>query len=252
LNNSGVFGKIQTENFLKDHAVDVVKSLLKILPQAWILPFAFVASTIIGVRRFQPQEYIQGFTQVNKKLLEERTRMTTDNARRFCDLVIDLNSLAIDMSDKVMKERQLLKKCLVLKKEALHAHSLETAKLFILSADELSSARDACIKVMTNKNLKQVEIIQFLKHSALVERRDLEEIAGVILVDTIASIDAGKLTPLGTAYKTGDLTAKFLAKQMQKTSMSPKILDRGIWLRERSQERFRAWRQSASVRDLVR
>jgi hypothetical protein len=234
-----------------DHAIDVVKSLVKILPQAWILPFAFLASMVIGVRRFQPQEYIPGFTEVNEKLLEKRGRMTSDNARRFCGLVIDLNNLGIDMSDQVIKERELLKKCLALKKEALDAHSLDTAKLFIRSADELSSARDACIRVMTNKNEKQVEIIEFLKRSAMIEGRDLEEIAGVILVDTIASIDVGKLTPLGTAYKSGELTAKFLTKQMEKTSMSPKILERGIWLRERSQERFRAWRQSPSIRDLV-
>jgi hypothetical protein len=173
-----------------------------------------------------------------------------EKARRLCDLVIDLNNLGIGGSDKLNKEVELLKKCLKLKKEVLEQRSLDTAKLFVNSTDELYAARDACIKIMTRKNEKQIEIINSLKGSDLIERRGLEEIAGVVFVDTFASIDAGKLSPFGTAYKTGDLTAKLLVNQIQRTTMSPKVLERAIWLRERSQESFRAWRQSPSIRDL--
>jgi Cu2+-containing amine oxidase len=113
--------------------------------------------------------------------------MTSEKARRLSDLVIDLNKLVIDQNDKVKSEQELLKQCYTLKKEALEKRSLETAKLFIHSADELSLARDAFIKIMTAKNEKQIEIIESLKRSDLIEKRDLEEIAAAIFVDALAS-----------------------------------------------------------------
>jgi hypothetical protein len=205
----------------------------------------------MGVRRLDTEEFSRAFAERNKKLLEEKEGMTSEKARRFCDLVIDLNKLGIDGNDKVKSEQQLLKKCYTLKKEALEKRSLDIAKLFIRSADELALARDAFIEIMTMKNEKQIEVIEFLKRSDLIEKRDLEEIASAIFVDTLASIDAGKLSPFGTAFKAGTLSSKFLVTQVQKTSMSPKILGQAIWLRQRSQERFRAWRQSPSIRPLV-
>jgi len=223
---------------------------LKILPQLWTLPFSLLAARIMGIRRLESAEIVRAFGESNKKLLEEKDHMTSEKARRLCDLVIDLNNLGISMSDEVDKEVELLKKCLKLKKEALEQRSLDAAKLFVNSADELWAARDACIKIMRRKNEKQIEIINSLKRSDLIERRDLQEIAGVVFADTFASIDAGKLSPFGTAYKTGDLTAKLLVNQIQRTTMSPRILERGIWLRERSQESFRVWRESPSIRDL--
>ena len=110
LGSSDVFGEIEREDFLVRPFLERLKSALKILPQLWTLPFSLLAAWIMGIRRLEPAEIVRALGESNKKLLEEKERMTSEKARRLCDLVIDLNNLGIDGSDEVNKEVELLKK----------------------------------------------------------------------------------------------------------------------------------------------
>jgi hypothetical protein len=104
---------------------------------------------------------------------------------------------------------------------------------------------------MAAKAEKQDEIVQFHGELESLEKKDIAEILAGLSADALASIDAGKVSPYGSAVVLGHSSGKYLERELVVGSMSRKTLDRGIEIRQRTQELFRAWRQSSSISDLI-
>jgi len=250
-NYEKVFGHIQAEHFLEDRYLSRVRSLASVLPQLWVLSLSYLAARIIGVKKMNASQFAEQMAETNKKLLDDKEKEDSEKTRRLYDLVIELNTLGIGMCKAVTKEQEILRECLELKKLAVAEHSLDRARAFVDSARKLSRARQNSVQIIVAKCDKQDQIVQLHERLDPIQRKHLLEIVSAITADTLASIDAGKLSPFGSAIVSGHLSAKYAEREVLKASMSTRVLRRGIVTRQRLQERFKAWIASPPMLDLL-
>ena len=99
---------------------------------------------------------------------------------------------------------------------------------------------------MKDKNAKQQEIVRAIEETPVFKGSDLRDLLETALVDALYSREANKPQAYATTVKLGELSAQIVARRFEKLSMSPKLLARGSWLRERSVLRFETWLSSVS------
>jgi len=236
---------------VKASRIDRVKSMMKVLDQVWALPFSYLAMRKIGVKKLDPEQISEGMRRLNESLRNDRTKMRSQKMIRLCDLLIELNEVGIQMNDTYVKERELSAQCLKLKKEAVAEQKLEKARLFVECAEQLYNARNDSIAVMKRKNQKQEEVARMRDEFRVLKDEDVRDLIGTALVDAVTSMDLGKPTGYATAAKLGDISARYLVRGLEKTSMSTKPLNRAIRLRQRCQERYLTWRGNPVIRALL-
>jgi len=243
---------IKRENFVRYSNLDRVKSLKRILPHLALLPFAITAIYIkTGQSGLDIHQLAKLMVDQNKRLIEDRPKMKSERGRRLCDLTIELNNLGIEGTNAADVERSLQRTCLKLKSEIRMDHSLSKAKSFVEIAKELSTAREAMIQIMKDKNAKQQEIVRAIEEVPVFKGSDLRDLLETALIDALYSREADKPHAYATMVKLGELSARIVARRFQKMNMSPKVLARAIWLRERALRRFEEWSQSVPNTSLL-
>ena len=251
LEESTFFDEINEAKFLNFPRRDRFRTWLRRLDQVWTLPLSYLALRKAGVTSLDLQAISDGMARVNERLRKQRAEVKSSKILRFLDLNIELNEIGIEMTNASMKERQLLKQCVDLRRQTIADRNLDNGRAFVKSAEQLFSAREDSIAVMRKKNQKQQEVAKELDEFRLLTEDDVRDLNKSAVVDFFTSLGVGKLTGYATAYELGGVFAKYAHRAAEKTAMSTKSLNEGIWIRQRCQDRYRAWLEKPAVREMV-
>jgi hypothetical protein len=237
---------VKNEDFTRPTFRERFISLTKILDicimMMFLWPFVYLNVRLHGGKSLSLTEIANSMTELSRRLFEDKQKMKSEVMKNLCSRLIELNNLGIEITPLFVQEKELVEKCLSVKEKIASGGTSVEVKDFCAAAQELSAVREACITGAVEKNNKQREIIALLNSLPLLDEKDRNDFATTALIDFFYSVDAGKPRVYATAVKFANLSGKDLGRRLNRRAMSPKILEGGIWLRERCQARYRAWR----------
>lgn len=237
--NALVLDKIKRENFLRSRRWDKLKTFL---PIAGLFHVWLVAKLMMRSKRISDPDWaVNRFRESTQELLAAKATEKEPKLRRFFVRMAELNDIGIDQVQTIKESRKLQNECFDLKRSVVWEESQDMADQFLQTAAKLYDVREHLVDVSKKKMDKQREVIDAIEHLDGLSKKDLTELALAQAIDFVMG------TRIVTSLKLGDISGKYIAKQVQKSFMSPRILNRTIQLTEFCQERYREWKDRPSL-----
>jgi len=228
-----LLNKIKRENFLRTRRWDKLRTFL---PIAYLFPAYLVARLVMTSRIGDPNWAIDRFRESSRTLLAAKSKEKNRSIRTLYARMAELNDIGIDQIQTRTDSRRLQKECLELKRDAVSKKSDASAEQFSQSANKLYSVREHLVDTIKKKIDKQKEVIEAIGDLEVLSKKDMAQLALAQAIDSVMS------TRILTSAMLGDISGKYTAKQVQKSMMSPKSLQRTIRLTELCQDRYREWK----------
>jgi hypothetical protein len=150
----------------------------------------------------------------------------------------ELNDIGIDQVQTIKESRKLQSDCFDLKRKAVLEGSQESADQFLHTAAKLYDVRERLVDVNRKKSDKQSEVTEAIEGLDAISKKDLTGLALAQAIDSVMG------THIVTEVTLGGISGKYVAKQVQKSMLNPRILYRTIRLTQLCQERYREWKST--------